>query len=104
MDAREAAALLEAESAVAVDVREATEWRAGHLRLAQHVPLSELAFRMSELPCDRTIVVVCRSGNRSRVATLALRRAGYDAENLEGGLKAWQAAGLALEPPDGRVA
>lgn len=104
MEAREAAALLEAGDAVAVDVREATEWKAGHLRRAQHVPLNELAYRRGELPRDRTIVVVCRSGNRSRVATLALRRAGYDAENLEGGLKAWQAAGLALEPPNGRVA
>jgi rhodanese-related sulfurtransferase len=104
MEAPEAAAQLEAGAAVAVDVREPREWKAGHLRMARHVPLSELALRMSELPRDRTIVVVCRSGNRSRVATLALRRAGYDAENLEGGLKAWQAAGLVLEPPNGRVA
>ena len=104
MDAEEAAARLDAGSAVAVDVREETEWKAGHLSPAQHLPLSELASRMGELPRGHTIVVVCRSGNRSRVATLALRRAGYDAENLEGGLKAWQAAGLALEPPGGRVA
>jgi rhodanese-related sulfurtransferase len=104
MDAREAEALLETGSAAALDVREATEWKAGHLRMAQHVPLSELASGMSELPRDRTIVVVCRSGNRSRTATYALRRAGYDAENLDGGLRAWRAAGLALEPPGGRVA
>jgi rhodanese-related sulfurtransferase len=49
-------------------------------------------------------VAVCRSGNRSGLATSALRRAGYDVDNLRGGLKAWQASGLPLDPPDGRVA
>jgi rhodanese-related sulfurtransferase len=104
MDVREAAAVLDAKSAVALDVRERTEWDAGHLPVSRHIPLGDLGSRMSELPRERTIVVVCRSGNRSRTATAALRRAGFDAENLDGGLKAWQAARLPLEPPGGRIA
>ena len=51
---------------------------------------------VGELPRDRTVVVVCRSGNRSAHATAMLRGAGVDAVNLEGGLRAWSAAGLPL--------
>jgi rhodanese-related sulfurtransferase len=62
---------------------------------------------MDELPRDRKVVVVCRSGNRSAHATNMLRGAGVDAVNLDGGLHAWSAVGLPLvtdghEP--GRVA
>ena len=49
-------------------------------------------------------MVVCRSGQRSAAVTEALVRAGYEAENLAGGLYAWVAAGLPIEPPGGRVA
>jgi len=104
MDARGAAAVLESGEAVALDVREPREWQAGRMPGALHVPMRELGRRVQELPRDRTIVAVCRSGNRSRAVTDALRRAGYRAENLEGGLQAWARAGLPLEPPGGRVA
>lgn len=103
MDARTAARLLDAGSAVALDVREPAEWRAGRIAGALHVPTRELARRAGELPRGRTIVAVCRSGSRSAAVTEALRRAGFDAENLDGGLQAWARAGLALEPPGGRV-
>ncbi len=46
----------------------------------------------------------CRSGARSALATEAFRNAGFDAHNLEGGLQAWAASGLPLDPADGRVA
>lgn len=77
-----------------VDVREPEEWAAGHIEEAIHIPMGVLGQRQDELARDRTIVAVCRSGNRSGHVVRALRDAGYDAENLEGGMHAWAAAGL----------
>ena len=79
-----------------LDVRENDEWTAGHIDGAQHIPLRELADRLAELPKDRTIVAVCRSGVRSEAAVRGLRRLGYEAENLEGGVNAWDRAKLPL--------
>jgi rhodanese-related sulfurtransferase len=81
---------------VLVDVREKSEWHAGHAPKAEHHPLGGLHSSMACLPEDRTLVVVCRSGNRSARATKMLTRAGFDAVNLTGGMTAWQAAGLPI--------
>lgn len=78
---------------VLVDVREKREWDAGHAPKAKHHPLGALSGSMDRLSPDRTIVVVCRSGNRSKRATRMLVRAGFDAVNLTGGMQAWRAAG-----------
>lgn len=102
--AADAAALLERGEALLLDVREPDEWRAGHAPGATHIPLGELGQRFTELPRDRPIVAVCRSGNRSALATRSLRQAGLQVDNLDGGMKAWQKAGLPLEPRNGRVA
>ena len=103
MDARRAADALR-EGALVLDVREQGEWDAGHIAGARHIPLGELGARYEELPRDRRIVCVCRSGGRSLTATQALAGAGFDIHNLDGGLKAWAAAGLPLEPAGGFVA
>jgi rhodanese-related sulfurtransferase len=79
-----------------LDVREDDEWTAGHIDGAQHIPLGQLAARLGELPKDRTIVAVCRSGGRSEAAVRGLRKLGYEAENLEGGVNAWDRAKLPL--------
>ncbi len=50
------------------------------------------------------MIFYCRSGARSAMATEALAQAGYDAHNMAGGMLAWEAAGLELEPADGHVA
>ena len=89
--------------AVVLDVREDDEWEAGRIAGSVHIPLGALGGRQAEIP-QAPLVVVCRSGNRSAHAAAALLRAGYPAENLAGGLKAWRAAGLPLEPADGFVA
>jgi rhodanese-related sulfurtransferase len=87
-----------------LDVRELDEWEAGRIPGAVHIPLGELPARTSELPTDQPIIVVCRSGGRSAMATAHLVGLGVDAVNLEGGTQAWHAQGLPLDPADGHVA
>jgi len=55
-----------------------------------------LSGRIGDLPKDRPILAVCRSGSRSAAAVRGLRQLGYDAENLDGGVTAWLKAGLPL--------
>lgn len=99
-----AAELADRGEAVILDVREQREWDAGHAPAALHIPLGELPQRLAELPRDRRVVAVCRSGGRSSTAVKALRGAGLEAENLDGGMNAWRRAGLPLDPADGRAA
>lgn len=75
-----------------LDVREPWEVAEGAIPGAVNIPLGSLAERVDEVPRDRKIVVVCRSGNRSRAATDALDRAGWNAHNLKGGMGAWERA------------
>lgn len=84
-----------------LDVREHDEWVAGHAPDAVHIPLGELGARVEELPADRRIVAVCRSGARSGAAAGALLGAGYDAVNLAGGMQAWEATGLPVVTDSG---
>jgi len=84
-----------------LDVREDEEWVAGHIAGSQHIPLGQLAARLDEVPRDRTVVTVCRSGHRSGIAAKGLAARGLTAENLEGGLVAWVRGGQALVTPAG---
>jgi rhodanese-related sulfurtransferase len=84
-----------------LDVREHDEWAAGHIEDSVHIPMGELAARQDELPADAPIVAVCRTGRRSAAVTEALKRAGYDAENLVGGVAEWNGVGLDLVDDDG---
>jgi rhodanese-related sulfurtransferase len=85
---------------VLLDVREDDEWAAGHAPDAVHVALGRL--RPDALPSARQLLLICRSGGRSAQATEVLRRAGYDAINVAGGMTAWAAAGLPVVRTDGR--
>jgi rhodanese-related sulfurtransferase len=85
---------LVADGSLLLDVRERHEFDAGHAPNARLVPLGSLPAHLDDLPQDRTIVVMCRSGNRSAQATSLLRREGFDAVNLRGGFTAWLAADL----------
>ncbi len=89
--------------ALVVDVREPVEWDAGHISGAVLIPLGELGSRVDELPRNRRMVMVCRTGSRSGYAADALHGAGYDVANLRGGLFAWTAGSLPLEPDGGYV-
>jgi len=70
MDANEANALRD--ELFLLDVRELDEWGAGHVPGSVHIPMSQLGSRQDELPSDRTILCVCRSGNRSGMVVRAL--------------------------------
>ncbi len=87
-----------ADYAIVIDVRENDEWQAGHAPGAVHIPLGELPTRLSELPDTDAgpIAVTCRSGGRSSRAVAWLTGQGFDVANLDGGMKAWQAAGKPL--------
>jgi len=91
------AAALRDGGAYVLDVREPSEFAAGHIAGATLIPLGELANRTSEVPHDKTVVVVCHSGNRSAQGRDMLRQAGFtNATSMAGGLTDWVAAGLPL--------
>jgi rhodanese-related sulfurtransferase len=78
-----------------LDVREQSEWEAGHIEGAVLIPLAELPNRMTEVPKDKIVLVICRSGNRSAQARDQLRAAGYtQVTSIDGGMNAWIQAGL----------
>lgn len=92
IDVREAARRVQAGEALMLDVREHEEWAGGRAAAAMHMPLS--ALRPGDVPTDRPVVAMCRSGNRSGKAAVALAAVGIDVTNIGGGMKAWEAAGL----------
>ncbi len=85
-----AAKLQNGEDVVMVDVREPHEWNAGHLESAQHIPLAQVPQRLSEIPNDREVVMICRSGSRSERARQFLAQSGFTrVKNLVGGMQRW---------------
>jgi len=101
---REEARKMVEEGAQLIDVRADHEWNAGHIAGAEHVPLPELPQRTEEIDKDRPVVVYCRGGNRSSMATAALTEAGFDAVKLSEGIVGWSEGDLPLEPEEGYVA
>ena len=92
--------LINHKNALVLDVREEKEFNNGHILHAKLIPLGKLTEQMNELERyrDRPLVVVCRSGQRSASACAVLVKQGFEQTyNLEGGILAWQNAGLPLE-------
>ena len=93
VSAAEALALRKS-GAFILDVRQPDEWAAGHIPDATLIPLGELASRVNEVPKDRQVVVVCRSGNRSAQGREILLGAGHPSvTSMAGGMNDWAAAG-----------
>ena len=88
--------------AMLLDVREDVEWARGHAPGATHIPMSELAERIGELPLDRLIACVCHIGGRSAAVAEALRRNGFQIVNVAGGMQAWASSGLPVIDDDGQ--
>lgn len=82
-----------------IDVRTQEEWNEFHAPNTSLVPLDQLAARLNEIPKDREIVVVCRSGNRSQQGRDILLNAGFtNVTSMQGGLNEWRASGYPIEP------
>ena len=89
------------EGLAVLDVREPVEWVHGHIEGAMHIPLSELAGRLDEVPVEQTLVV-CKVGGRSARAVMWLQGQGRDAVNLDGGMLDWEAAGRPMVSETGQ--
>jgi len=78
-----------------VDVRSIGEWRGGRASNAIHIPLDEVRSRMTRIPKDKPVVLICASGMRSGMAATMLAKAGYSSVyNFSGGMGSWCAAKL----------
>ena len=85
-----------------VDCREPYEWEAGRIEGAVHIPLNSImAGQMGDLVPDRPVAVICRTGNRSELATMMLQARGFEAYNVQGGMEEWAAEGLPFVAADG---
>jgi len=95
----EATMLINRGKSTIVDVRSPEEFAAGHLRDAKNIPLADLGTRIGELEKskNRSVIVVCQTGARADKAVRQLDAAGFaDVVRLDGGIAAWQTAGLPI--------
>ena len=97
---KESAGLVANEFAVIIDVRTVGEWQNKHIEGAIFIPINELKGRMSELKQyqDKQLIMQCAVGGRSSKAVKLLQQAGFsNAVNMNGGIVAWEKAGLPLK-------
>lgn len=88
---------MKSESIDLIDVRAPEEWNEGHVPGAQHIPLTMLESACQQLPQQRPIALICRSGHRASLAASLLEKKGYTSViNIRGGMQAWKQAGLPL--------
>jgi rhodanese-related sulfurtransferase len=96
IDTEELAARLDA-GAVLIDVRQPDEFEEFHVPGARLIPLDELPDRLHEIPEDRTVYAICRTGGRSSRAVRFLNANGFDAVNVAGGSLGWVDSGRPTE-------
>ncbi|MDI4636444.1 MULTISPECIES: rhodanese-like domain-containing protein [Halomonadaceae] len=99
VDASEATQLINREDAVVLDIRDAKDFKAGHLAGARNIPQSKLDNRLHELDKvkDKPVIVVCKQGQASGTVLAKLQKAGFTrALKLKGGMAQWQADGLPM--------
>jgi rhodanese-related sulfurtransferase len=96
----QAVQLINRRDAVVIDVRDAAEFKSGHIPNARHVPQGQLPNRMKDLEKVKAkpIILTCATGTRSRAASALLQKNGHpEVYSLQGGLNAWRQAGMPLE-------
>jgi rhodanese-related sulfurtransferase len=96
IDVEQLAAELSGDAAL-IDVRETSEYVAGHVPGAALMPMTVLTSRLDELDKSGPVYVVCASGNRSAAMTDLLVASGYDAYSVAGGTASWTRTGRPLE-------
>ncbi len=87
-----AADMIETHQVRVLDVRRATEYAEGHIPGATNIAHTRLATRLDEVPMGSKLLVNCKLGGRSAVASAYLKRQGFDVTNLQGGITAWDKA------------
>ena len=95
---QDAAAKLNSDDAVVVDVRDKDEWDEGHIPGATHMSRGTIELDIEEKVPDPNAMIICHcgGGGRSALAAETLQKMGYkNVRSMAGGLKAWKAAGLA---------
>lgn len=85
--------------AYGIDVREIDEWESGRFEMFTLNPMS--TFDHAALPTDKPIIFICRSGNRSGKVCDSVEPSGLKVFNMEGGMLAWQSAGLPMSATNG---
>ncbi|MCM3716668.1 rhodanese-like domain-containing protein [Alkalihalobacillus oceani] len=73
-----------------IDVREENEIQTGKILGAKHIPLGEILTRLDELDKEKEYIMVCRSGNRSGLASEWLTEKGFKVKNMVGGMSNWE--------------
>lgn len=96
IDIQQVATALESGACV-IDVRETSEYAAGHVPGAVNIPMGRLTARLGELDRGATVHVICASGNRSGAMVDLLVAHGFDAVNVAGGTGAWIRSGRSVE-------
>lgn len=99
VSATEAVLQLNRDKPLVLDVRDATEFAAGHIQGAKHIPVAELASRIKEIEKfkNKPVLVHCQKGVRAKAACAILKAQQFtQLHNLEGGLNAWVEAKLPL--------
>lgn len=89
---KELKAAIDGGSAYVLDVRTPAEFAEGHIAKAINLPLDQVKARVDEVPNNKTVYVICRSGNRSAQASEILNQAGKNVKNVAGGMNDWSAA------------
>jgi len=92
---------LDREKTVLIDVRTSEEYSLDSIEGAKNIPVDELRNRISEIPQDREIIIVCQVGLRGYIACRILRQKGYkEVKNLSGGYKTYFPAVQKQDNPD----
>ncbi len=98
IDVQTAAMIKNQSDVVMIDVREQWEYDEGHIPGVTLIPMSSIESRVTEIPTDKTVILTCRSGNRSGQVYDFLTKQGFEnVHNMQGGILAWEAAGLEVE-------
>jgi len=98
VDVQTVAAILDHPDLFLLDVREQSEYDAGHIAGNTLIPTGSIADRLAEIPKDKEVVIYCHSGARSSRIFNFLTEEGYtNIHNMQGGIVAWQNAGLEVE-------
>jgi rhodanese-related sulfurtransferase len=97
------AEMLERGEVQVIDVREGAEWEVGHVAGARHIELDQIQAQAGTIDKVTPVVFQCRGGSRSEMVASAFRESGWDAYNMDGGLRSWAERDLPLEPEGGRI-